>query len=152
MHGARAVVCFALLVACGKEPSDSVAPNAMADGAVSVVDDVSSLAWPSDPLTIEAATITGDALQATVRFGGGCARHRIALLISHVFMESHPVQVHARLAHDADGDVCKALLTRTLMFDLTQLKRRYHASYGRGSATIIIHLSGLARSLRYDFQ
>ena len=152
MLRAGAVVCFALFVACGKEPASSVAPNAMADGAVNVVDDISSTAWPSDPLTIEAATISGDALQATVRFGGGCERHRIALLISHVFMESHPVQIHTRLAHDAGGDMCKALLTRTLTIDLTPLKRRYHASYGGGSGAIIIHLSGLARSLRYDFQ
>ncbi len=151
MNRAGAVVCVALLVACGNEPS-GVAPNAMADGAVNVVSDVSSPAWPSDPLTIESATIAGDALQATVTFGGGCARHRIALLISQVFMESHPVQVHARLAHDADADMCKALLRRTLTFDLTPLKRRYRASYGGGSAAIIINLSGLPRSLRYDFQ
>jgi hypothetical protein len=152
MHRASAVVCFVLVVACGNEPSGSVAPNAMADGAVNVVADVSSPAWPSDPLTIESATITGDVLQVTVRFGGGCARHRIALLISHVFMESHPVQVRARLAHDAGGDMCEALLRRTLTFDLTPLKRRYRASYGGGSAAVIIHLSGLPRSLRYDFQ
>lgn len=152
MYRASAVVCFALLVACGKEPSGSDAPNAMADGAVNVVSDVSSSAWPSDPLTIESAIITGDLLQVTVRFGGGCARHRIALLISHVFMESHPVQVHARLAHDGGGDMCDALLTRTLTFNLTPLKRRYRASYGAGSAAIIINLSGLPRSLRYDFQ
>lgn len=152
MHRARAVICFALLVSCGKEPSGSSAPNAMSDGAVNVVSDMTSPAWPSDPLTIESATITGDVLQATVNFGGGCARHRIALLIGHVFMESHPVQVHARLAHDADGDMCKALLKRTLTFDLTPLKRRYRASYGGGSAAIIINLSGLPRSLRYDFQ
>ena len=151
MYRAIAVVCFVLLVACGKDPSGS-APNAMADGAVNVVSDVSSPAWPSDPLTIQSATIAGDVLQATVRFGGGCARHRIALLISDVFMESHPVQVHARLAHDGGGDMCDALLTRTLTFNLTPLKRRYNASYGPGSAAIIINLSGLPRSLRYDFQ
>lgn len=152
MYRSCAVVCFTLLAACGKEPSGSGAPNAMADGAVNEVSDMTSPAWPSDPLTIQSATITGDVLHATVNFGGGCARHRIALLIGHVFLESHPVQVHARLAHDANGDMCEALLTRTLTFDLTPLKRRYRASYGGGSAAIIINLSGLPRSLRYDFQ
>lgn len=152
MYRALAIVCFASFVACGSEPTDSVSPNAMSDGGVSVVADVSSPAWPSDPLTIESATIRGDELQATVSYGGGCARHRVVLLISQIFMESHPVQVHTKLAHDAGGDMCKAYLTRTITFDLTPLKRRYHASYGAGSGAIIIHLSGLARSLRYDFQ
>ncbi|HEV8365143.1 MAG TPA: hypothetical protein VGQ52_16625 [Gemmatimonadaceae bacterium] len=151
MRFTRVVAGFLLLVACGDNPSRSVAPNAISDGAVNVVDDVSSQAWPSDPLTIESATIVADALQATVRFGGGCTRHRIALLLGRAFMESFPVQVHARLAHDAGGDMCDALLTRTLTFDLTPLKQRYRNAYGAGAATVVINLSSFPRSLRYAF-
>ena len=151
MRFIRLVPGLLLLVACGDNPSRSVAPNAIADGAVNVVDNVASQAWPSDPLTIESATIVADALQATVHFGGGCARHRIALLLGRAFMESFPVQVHARLAHDAGGDMCDALLTRTLTFDLVPLRQRYRAAYGASSGTIVINLAGLARSLRYTF-
>ncbi len=150
MRRTRFIVCLGLLAACGDDPSGSVRPNAIADGAVNVVDNVLSPAWPSDPLTVESASISGDVLSVTVRFGGGCARHRIALLLGSAFMESFPVQVHARLAHDSGGDMCDALLTRTLTFDLTPLKQRYRSSYGAGAATIVINLSGHARSLRYS--
>jgi len=151
MRFTRVVPGFLLLVACGDNPSGSVAPNAIVDGTVNVVDDVSSQAGPIYALTIESATIVADALQATVRFGGGCARHRIALLLGRAFMESFPVQVHARLAHDAGGDMCDALLTRTLTFDLAPLRRRYRGAYGASSGTIVINLAGLAPSLRYTF-
>lgn len=150
MRLSRFILCLSLLVACD-EPSGSEMPNAIADGAVNVVDNVLSPAWPSDPLTVESATISGDVLNVMVRFGGGCARHRIALLLGSAFMESFPVQVHARLAHDSGGDMCDALLTRALAFDLTPLKQRYRNSYGASAGTVVINLSGLARSLRYSF-
>ena len=150
MHRLVVVACVLAVVACGGG-SASVAPNAIADGAVALVDNVSSTAWPSDPLSVESASITGDALQATVRFGGGCARHRIALLLGRAFMESFPVQVHARLTHDSGGDMCDALLTRTITFDLTPLKQRYLSAYGPGAATVVINLSGVPGSLRYSF-
>lgn len=151
MRRACAIACVLMLVACGPEPSGNGVPNAITDGAVALVDNVASTAWPNDPLTVESAAITGDMLQATVRFGGGCARHRIALLLGRAFMESFPVQVQARLAHDSGGDMCDALLARALAFDLTALKTRYGAAYGPGPATIVINLSGLPRPLRYSF-
>lgn len=105
--------------------------------------------WPSDPWTFVAHEIQGDTLSLEVRYGGGCREHRFALLVDPAFMESFPVQVAARLAHDADGDPCRALLTRTLRFDLSPLREHFQASYGPGRGTVVIGLGG--RRITYTF-
>jgi len=152
----RQLIALALAVpfvmSCAESRQDVVSPNAFADGLVAIVDNVDGAGWPRDGLTIESATISGDTLRLNVRFGGGCGRHRFALLINSAFMESYPVQVHARLAHDAGGDMCDALLTRTLTFDLTGLKQRYRSAYGPAAATIVIHLVGHGHTVRYGFE
>jgi hypothetical protein len=142
-----------LLAACDRSSADdSISPNALTDGMVAIVDDVNAKDWPRDPITIDSATISGNALTIVVRYGGGCRDHILALLLSRAFMESHPVQIGARLSHNAKSDACDALITKTLTFDLTRLKQRYQASYGRAPATILINLSGLGRQLRYAFE
>ncbi len=105
--------------------------------------------WPFDPWTFVAHEIQGDTLSLEVRYGGGCREHRFALLIDPAFMESFPVRVAARLAHDADGDPCRALLTSTLRFDLSPLRGHFEASYGPGRGTVVIGLGG--RRITYTF-
>ncbi|MGQ0539427.1 MAG: hypothetical protein ACT4R6_10800 [Gemmatimonadaceae bacterium] len=147
----RPFAAAALLMACYNGSPSSVSPNDFADGLVAFVQDVNDRAWPHDTLTIESATVSADTLAVTVRFGGGCRKHRFALLLGTAFMESHPVQIQARLAHDAAGDLCRALITESLKFDLTRLKQRYRASYGSGAAAVIMNLVGHGRSVRYSF-
>jgi len=105
--------------------------------------------WPFDPWTFVSHRVEGDTLALEVQYGGGCREHRFALLIDPAFMESHPVQVAARLAHDADGDLCRALLTRTLRYDLTPLREHFTASYGPGRGAVVIGLGG--RRITYTF-
>ncbi|MGQ0643091.1 MAG: hypothetical protein ACT4P6_20280 [Gemmatimonadaceae bacterium] len=140
-----------IALACGDADHDAVSPNTFADGLVAIVENVSAAGWPRDALDVTSAEVIADTLRLGVQFGGGCATHRFALLLGSAFMESHPVQVHARLAHAAGGDMCKALLTRDVAFDLTPLKQRYRASYGAGPAAIVINLVGHATSVRYSF-
>lgn len=105
--------------------------------------------WPADPWTYVAHRVIGDTLSLDIQYGGGCAEHRFALLIDPAFMESQPVQVVARLAHAAGGDMCRALLMRTLRFDLSSLRQRYVAAYGSGPGTVVIGLAG--QQIRYTF-
>jgi len=105
--------------------------------------------WPFDPWTFLSHRVEGDTLVLDVQYGGGCREHRFALLIDPAFMESHPVQVAARLAHDADGDLCRALLTRTLRYDLMPLREHLTASYGAGRGAVVIGLGG--RRITYTF-
>jgi len=105
--------------------------------------------WPADPWTYLAHRVNGDTLVLDIQYGGGCAEHRFALLIDPAVMESQPVQGVARLAHDAGGDMCRALLTRTLRFDLSNLRQRYGAAYGGSGGTVLIGLAG--QQIRYTF-
>jgi hypothetical protein len=105
--------------------------------------------WPMDPWTYASHMLDGDTLTLSIRYGGGCRVHRFALLVDSAFRESHPVQVSARLAHDADGDLCRALLSEDLRFDLAPLRRHYQEGYGPGPGAIAIFLEG--RRITYAF-
>ncbi|MFX0063123.1 MAG: hypothetical protein ACFFC7_13175 [Candidatus Hermodarchaeota archaeon] len=108
---------------------------------------------PRDPLSINSIELNNDILKVKVSFGGGCKDHSFALIASRGFMESDPVQVNVLLSHDASNDLCEALITQDLAFDLSPLKEAWQQAYQQTSGTIIIHLEGGEESisLTYDF-
>jgi hypothetical protein len=57
--------------------------------------------------------------------------------------------VSARLAHDADGDMCRALISEDLHFDLAPLRRHYQEAYGQGPGVIAFILEGWR--ITYEF-
>jgi hypothetical protein len=109
-----------------------------------------------DPARILSAAVEGDLLRVEVEFGGGCRPHHFSLLHGGEFMESLPVQVRLQLAHDGHGDLCRALLRRTLVFDLSPLREAYLSAYGVGG-TLVVHLvapgggESAAPALHYTF-
>lgn len=147
---AATMLVFAACSGCNG--NGGISPNALTDGMVALVDDVNAKGFPSDPFTIDSARVSGDVLTIGTHFGGGCEDHLFALLLGRAFMESHPVQIHARVAHNARRDACDAIVRQTLTFDLTRLKQRYQELYGRAPATILINLSGAGRQLTYAFE
>lgn len=96
-------------------------------------------------------SVANDSLQVTVQYAGGCKRHEFSLHASRVFMESHPVQSRVVLHHDANGDTCRALLTRELQFDLTPLRDAWRAGYQQRHGTIILRLRGFGDGISYTF-
>lgn len=106
----------------------------------------------SDQFTFEEVTIENDTLTAVVRYGGGCRLHQFDLRFSGVFMESYPVQVNAKIIHNANNDMCKAYLLERLKFPLLPLKENYMNSYETsGEETIIIKLENWDGELSYTF-
>lgn len=110
---------------------------------------------PDDAAAILEAATQGDLLRLKVQHGGGCRKHDYGLYVGTVFLESLPVQVHAKLAHDAHGDPCRALVGADLQFDLRPLRERYQQG-SPGKGTIVIHLrepgpAGKTHSVRYTF-
>lgn len=117
-----------------------------------LVESVNDPRWPADPFTIDAARIDAtDTLRLEIEHGGGCATHRFRLLIGQAFMESEPVQVRARLSHDAAGDVCRALVRPIRRIDLSPLREAYQRAYGVTSGRIVIHLAGAPGPILYAF-
>jgi len=100
----------------------------------------SATQWGTDDYELDAASITGDTLAVTVSYSGGCRTHRFTLIAADAFLESDPVQLDVAIAHDADGDPCKAYPTEDCHFILDPIKARYKASYGAGPGTIVLRL------------
>jgi hypothetical protein len=147
-----------LVLALACRSSDYVAPvtdaaslTAEVRGQVLLVDGINSPAWADDPLTITSATIEGDTLHLVVTYGGGCMRHALQLIAETSWMESYPVQVRARVAHNAGGDPCEALVQRVLRFDLGPLKREYQRSYQTATGRIVLRLGGSGGPVEYAF-
>lgn len=105
--------------------------------------------WPRDDYTLEDHSVDGDTVLLEIRYGGGCLEHRFALVVGPDFMESHPVQVAATLAHDARNDRCRAIVGRRLRFDLTPLRELWERSYGPGPGALILRLAD--RRILYEF-
>jgi hypothetical protein len=120
-------------------------------GQVVITPNTDAPQWPSDQVTIQGFTIRGDSLELAVTFGGGCRDHAFVLLSDASWMESYPVQVGVKLAHDANGDNCKALLSRVLRFDLSPLKAAYSASYQATSGIMKLNIRGTAASPVYTW-
>lgn len=74
---------------------------------------------PSDALSIDSASITGNILTIGVSYGGGCKDHEIQLYWDGAVMLSLPGQINLMLTHDNQDDMCKAIVSTTLKFDLT---------------------------------
>ena len=150
---ARLGIVMSLLGLTGCANEKPTGPSALSS-SVAIGLFVSS---PSDPLQLVSAKIRGDVLFLEVMYGGGCHEHRFALTGGGVFMESYPVQTGLTLHHDALGDLCRAIVSKSLQFDLTPLKHAYQRSYQTPSGVMIIHLAVPGHrgkevaSLRYEF-
>lgn len=94
----------------------------------------------TDPASIIQAEIKRDILTMTVRYGGGCEDHEFELYWDGLFMESHPLQVRLSLSHNSNGDMCRALLTDELYFDLSLIKTKHREFYRTGQGTVIINI------------
>ena len=94
----------------------------------------------TDEYALNSATITDDTLKVSVSYSGGCEEHEFTLVVSETFLESFPVQLHAYIAHDANGDTCEAYPTDNYHFDLTPIKTMYQNAYQQEAGTIILRL------------
>jgi cysteine-rich repeat protein len=128
----------------GNQIDDDACPNDC------TLDD--NVCGPTDPLTITAAAIVGDDLNVEVKYGGGCEEHVIGLCWEEAFAESDPVQTGIQLWHDANGDLCDALITEMRTIDLSSLRVAWQEGYQQEHGTIIVHLDGWdGGSLEYTF-
>jgi hypothetical protein len=85
----------------------------------------------TDPIDVKRAVIVGDALTLDVQYSGGCAEHDFALCYDNIRSSRgvDPIQAVLTLTHQANGDVCEALLSKTLTFDLTPIADAYKSYF-----------------------
>lgn len=104
---------------------------------------------PDDAATIRSAEIIGDRLRVVVDHPGGCEPHDYALYASRSIVDADPPRVTLLLTHDAHGDKCEALLTKTLDFDIVPLRKFLRSVGGSGEAHLLdIHGPGLSPAFK----
>ncbi len=91
-------------------------------------------AW-TDVCTVSSGQIQDDCLALVVSYGGGCASHDFALYWDGTSLLSVPGRVQLSLLHNANGDLCEAILTDSLHFDLTGIQ---DSTGGIGSIDILV--------------
>ena len=141
-----------VLAAC----SSASEPDVIRDPPTSAIDVRGTVVandpgFPNDAITIDSARVVGDTLSAFVSHGGGCSNHGYQLVIGTAWMESFPVQVGGRIAHNANGDMCRALLKRNIRMNLLPLANAYRSSYQQTHGSVLIQLSGATKTLLYVF-
>jgi hypothetical protein len=147
---------LALFAACNDSTTQPGTPNgywslsSIWTGQVVITDNADGPQWPSDPVTIISAEVKNDTLELWANYGGGCRAQSFLLLSDAAWMESYPVQVGVRLARDAQGDNCKALLSRMLRFDLAPLRNAYNEAYGGSTGIIRMNIRGFS-SVTYSW-
>jgi hypothetical protein len=116
-----------------------------------VVNAVGSSVWARDALIIRNVAIAGDTLRLTVSYRGGCQYHGLQPIAEIVSMESYPIQVAARIAHNAGADPCHSLVTRVLHIDLSPLKEQYRERLHVTTGCVALALAGVKEVPLYEF-
>lgn len=75
----------------------------------------------SDPITIEKVSIKGNEMTIDVSYSGGCKDHTFELIGSQMVAKSMPPIRAIKLVHTGNEDNCRALIMRTLVFDISAL-------------------------------
>jgi hypothetical protein len=72
---------------------------------------------------IHEAFVDGDCLQIKLSYSGGCQEHTIDLARMHPWVTGSSNIPTFEIRHNANGDMCEALFTKELRYDLTPLKQ-----------------------------
>jgi len=76
-----------------------------------------------DPVYIHEAFVDGDCLQIKLSYSGGCQEHTIDLARMHPWVTGSSNIPTFEIRHNAHGDMCEALFTKELRYDLTPMKQ-----------------------------
>ena len=82
---------------------------------------VRTMPTETDRFHVKGLAIKGDILSIDVEYSGGSKEHTFELFSNQMLMKSLPPKMTLFLQHQANGDLAKALITKTLLFDLKLL-------------------------------
>lgn len=104
----------------------------------------------TDPLSLINAKIDGDCLILTLQYGGGCKEHQIDLALIQPECGTPPLPPPTfEIRHNANDDVCKALITKEYSFDISGIREE-----GKNKIDFILHTrnaSGLTSTNTYTY-
>lgn len=91
-----------------------------------------------DLLNVNSVTLISDELKFNVSYSGGCKEHNIELYAFKEIQKSNPAQVTLMLSHNANGDMCEAYLTKTVSFNLSNLKAYLKSTYNISDKVLLV--------------
>lgn len=74
-----------------------------------------------DPIYLHEAFVDGNCLQIKISYTGGCEDHTIDLALMHPWINGSTSIPTFEIRHNANNDMCEAIFTRELRYDLTPL-------------------------------
>ena len=112
------LAAFLIFSACEKEPTTT-------DNSPDLDGDVSTECQPicenpsfgQDPFDLLSIDPMGECLEIKVRYGGGCETHDFCLSQENMVISQDGASFIFLLNHDNHGDLCEALITKTLYFE-----------------------------------
>jgi hypothetical protein len=104
--------------------------------------------WPgtTDPYDILETRLNGDTLAIKVQYGGGCEPHDFQMHQNMHWKKSMPPQLNIYLEHKNNNDMCRALITQDLYFDLSTCR------YNKGNSVILILNGDRERRIDYTYE
>ncbi|MFY9151327.1 MAG: NigD-like C-terminal domain-containing protein [Prolixibacteraceae bacterium] len=76
-----------------------------------------------DPYQISEAKLSGDCLIITLKYSGGCKDHQVDLALILPECATPPLPVPTfEIRHNANDDLCEALITKEYSFDISGIK------------------------------
>ena len=107
-----------------KSPADQTETiNTKEKEAISVVEmDPTYKNIKTDSFTLLESSLEGDNLILLVQYGGWWREHEWKLKTNGAYAKSLPPQITLNLEHNANSDMCRALVTDTLEFNLEPLR------------------------------
>lgn len=97
--------------------------------------------------TIRNAKIDGNKLILDISYSGGCQEHHFDLIGNEAISKSLPPIRTIHLVHTGEQDLCKAMIMKTLEFDIRGLA--YQQEKG---SEIVLKLEGWDGELRYVYE
>ena len=74
-----------------------------------------------DPIYLNDAFIDGKCLQINISYSGGCKDHTVDLALMHPWIDGSSSIPTFEIRHNSNGDMCEAIFTTEMRFDLTPL-------------------------------
>ena len=78
-----------------------------------------------DPFKVTDLQIKGSILAVSVEYSGGTAKHKFDLYTNMMIMKSMPPKLNVFLQHNANEDQAEALISKTLLFDISVVNQQY---------------------------
>lgn len=128
LHSIVSVVLLLAISACEDNGSNNIPDPKSSTNEIRLDQQSFDQSWASlqdgdpisDPFWLKGLRNNGTTLVIDVSYSGGCEAHDFELIWPEVITMIYPPRYTVILNHNANGDMCEAYLSDTLLFDLSK--------------------------------